>query len=403
MSSTLKPRDARDVLEAVAWAAAEGQPLEVLGHGSKRGLGRPVQAENTLDLSGLSGILAYEPAELYMTALPGTPRTEIEAALAARGQLLAFEPMDLAGLYGAGAGSIGGIFAANLSGPRRFKAGAARDHLLGFKAVSGRGESFKSGGTVVKNVTGYDLSKLACGSFGTLACFTELTFKVLPAPEKTRTLLLYGLEDQAAIAAMAEAAGSPHEVSGLAHLPAAAAARSQVGYVRDVGKAVTAMRLEGTTISVAARLEALRAMFPGVVQEELHGMNSGRLWTEIRDVALLIDAPLVWRVSVPPSEGAATVQRIMQAGVPLTGWFYDQAGGLLWLALEGADPAATLVRGALPPGDGHAMLVRAPEALRAAAPVFQPEPPALAALTARVKEAFDPKRILNPGRMWTGI
>jgi glycolate oxidase FAD binding subunit len=403
MASILKPRDARDVAEVAAWAAAEGQPLEVLGHASKRALGRPVQAEHTLDLSGLAGILSYEPAELFMTALPGTPRAEIEAALAARGQTLPFEPIDLAALYAAGRGSIGGIFAANLAGPRRFKAGAARDHLLGFKAVSGRGESFKSGGTVVKNVTGYDLSKLACGSFGTLACFTELTFKVLPAAEKTRTLLLYGLDDRAAIAAMARAAGAPHEVSGLAHLPAAAAARSEVGYVRDLGKPVTAMRLEGTAISVAARLDALRAMFPGTAQEELHGMNSGRLWTEIRDVAALIDAPLVWRLSVPPSDGAATVERVRQAGVPMRGWLYDQAGGLVWLGLDGADAMPDAVRRVLPPGDGHAMLTKAPEPLRAATAVFQPEPPALAALTRRVKEAFDPKRILNPGRMWAGI
>lgn len=403
MASTLKPRDARDVAEAVAWAAAEGQPLEVLGHGSKRGLGRPVQAEHTLDLSALSGILAYEPAELFMTARPGTPRAEIEAALAARGQMLPFEPIDLAPLYGAGGGSIGGIFAANLAGPRRFKAGAARDHLLGFKAVSGRGESFKSGGTVVKNVTGYDLSKLACGSFGTLACFTEITFKVLPAAEKTRTLLLFGLDEPTAIAAMARASGAPHEVSGLAHLPAAAAALSQVGYVRDAGKPVTAMRLEGTAISVAARLEALRGMFPGIAQEELHGMNSGRLWTEIRDVAALLDAPLVWRLSVPPSEGAATVARVRSTGAPVTGWLYDQAGGQIWLGLDGGDAAAEKLRRELPRSDGHATLVRAPDALRVATAVFQPEPAALAALTRRVKGAFDPKAILNPGRMWAGI
>ncbi len=403
MGSILKPRDAREVLDAVAWAVAEEHPLEVLGTGSKKGMGRPVQAEHALDLSGLSGITAYEPAELYMTALPGTPIAEIKAALAASGQELPFEPIDLSGLYGAGEGSIGGVFACNLSGPRRIKAGAARDHLLGFKAVSGRGEGFKSGGTVVKNVTGYDLSKLACGSFGTLACFTELSFKVLPAAEKTRTLLLYGLDDRAAVQALNRAGGSPHEVSGLAHLPAAAAARSAVGYVRDAGAAVTAIRLEGTPVSTTARLAALRAMFEGVRQEELHGRNSGALWAELRDVAALIAAPIVWRVSVAPTEGPPLVEALLRAGVALTGWFYDWSGGLVWLGLEGADPAAEAIRAALPGIGGHATLMRADAPLRTTLPVFQPEPAPLAALTARVKEAFDPKRILNPGRLYAGL
>lgn len=403
MTSILKPRDAREVLDAVAWAVAEEHPLEVLGSGSKRGFGRPVQAEHALDLSGLSGITAYEPAELYMTALPGTPVAEVKAALAASGQELPFEPIDLDPLYGAGGGTIGGVFACNLSGPRRIKAGAARDHLLGFKAVSGRGEGFKSGGTVVKNVTGYDLSKLACGSFGTLACFTELSFKVLPAAEKTRTLLLYGFDDRGGVMALNRAGGSPHEVSGLAHLPAAAAARSAVGYVRDAGASVTAIRLEGTAVSTTARLAALRAMFEGTRMEEPHGRNSGAFWAEIRDVATLIAAPIVWRVSVAPTQGPPLVDKIRAAGLPVTGWFYDWSGGLVWIGLEGGDAMAEGVRAALPGIGGHATVMRADAAARAALAVFQPEPAPLAALTARVKDAFDPKRILNPGRLYAGL
>lgn len=402
MTSVLKPRDARDVLDAVAWAVAEERPLEVLGSGSKKGFGRPVQAEHALDLSSLSGITAYEPAELYITALPGTPVAEIKSALAASGQELPFEPIDLNALYAAGEGTIGGVFAANLSGPRRIKAGAARDHLLGFKAVSGRGESFKSGGTVVKNVTGYDLSKLACGSLGTLACLTELSFKVLPAAEKTRTLLLYGLDDRAGVVALNRAGGSPHEVSGLAHLPAAAAARSAAGHVRDAGTSVTAIRLEGTGVSTTARLAALKAMFAGTPQEELHGRNSATLWAEVRDVAALVPAPVIWRVSVAPTEGAPLVERLRAADLPIAGWFHDWSGGLVWIGIEG-DPEEERVRGALPSGGGHATLVRATPAARTALPVFQPEPAALAALTRRVKEAFDPKRILNPGRLYAGL
>ena len=166
------------------------------GHGSKRAIGRPAQTDLTLDLSALSGITLYEPEELVLSAKAATPLAEIEALVAAKGQQLAFEPMDYATLLGgvAGRGTIGGALAANLSGPRRIKAGAARDHFLGFSAVSGRGETFKSGGRVVKNVTGYDLCKLIAGSWGTLAAMTEVTIKVLPAAETEETLLIRGLE-----------------------------------------------------------------------------------------------------------------------------------------------------------------------------------------------------------------
>ena len=207
MSETLKPETAEQVLDAVKWAAASKSPLAVKGQGSKEGFGRAVEADCRLDLSGLTGIGCYEPNELFMTAGAATTLAEIEAALRQNNQQMAFEPADLGILLGGegDAGTIGGAIACNLAGPRRIKAGASRDHFLGFNAVSGRGETFKSGGTVVKNVTGFDLSKLIAGSFGTLAVMTEVTFKVLPAPEKTRTVLVLGLSDQDAMKAMAKA------------------------------------------------------------------------------------------------------------------------------------------------------------------------------------------------------
>src|SRR5882672_431555 len=233
MSAALKPTTPAEVVDAVAQAVADEAPLEIVGQGSKRGLGRPVQAARQLDLSGLSGITLYEPNELVLTCGAGTPLMEIEAALKQSNQQLAFEPADLAPLYGGapGGGTIGGALSCNLSGPRRLKAGAARDHFLGFKAVSGRGEAFQAGGRVVKNVTGYDLCKLLAGAHGTLAALTEVTIKVLPASEKSRTVLIYGLDDGSAILALGRAVNSPHEVSGAAHLPAAIAARSAVDFV----------------------------------------------------------------------------------------------------------------------------------------------------------------------------
>ncbi|HZD25842.1 MAG TPA: FAD-binding protein, partial [Alphaproteobacteria bacterium] len=263
MPETLQPADAAQVEEVVRWAVSSTTPLELVGGGGKRGLGRPVAAEHRLALSRLRGVSLYEPEELVLSAGPGTPLSEIEALLAQRGQLLAFEAPDYAGLYGTEPGrqTLGGVIAANLSGPRRIKAGAARDHFLGVEGVSGRGEAFKSGGRVMKNVTGYDLCKLMAGSHGTLAALTALTIKVLPAPEKTRTVLLFGQDPAAAVVALAEAAGSPHEVSGFAHLPADVAARSGVSYVGGAGAAVTAVRVEGPGPSVEHRTAALRELF----------------------------------------------------------------------------------------------------------------------------------------------
>lgn len=407
MPSTFKPTDDTQVLDAVAWAVGAEVPLEVAGRATKRGLGRPFQADHTLDLSALSGINFYEPEELILSAKPSTPLAEIEVALADRAQMLAFEPMDLGPLFGspAGQGSIGGVFACNLSGPRRIKMGAARDHLLGFNAISGRGDAFKSGGRVVKNVTGYDLSKLITGSHGTLAVLTELTFKVLPAPEKTYTVLLAGLDGQAATQAMAAAMNSSHEVAGAAHLPAGIAERSGVSYVAGAGGSVTALRLEGFGPSVEQRCRELRDELAGFGElEELHSRNSARLWAEVRDAVYLAEPAdrLIWRLSVPPSAGHGVAGALGASLGAET--FFDWSGGLVWLSLPpSADAAHDAVRAAVTACGGHATLVRAPADIRAAVPVFQPQPGPLAALSARVKDSFDPKRILNPGRMVAGV
>jgi len=409
-AAVLSPRDEADVRDAVAAALADNAPLEIAGGGTKRGLGRPVAAARRLALGGLSGIALYEPDELVLRAGAATPLAAVEQALAAQGQHLAFEPPDLGPLLGAPAGgqTLGGILACNLAGPRRVKAGAARDHFLGVRAVSGRGEAFKSGGRVVKNVTGYDLCKLLAGSFGTLAVMTEATVKVMPAPEKTRTVLVFGLDDARAAAALAAALNSPHEVSAAAHLPAAVAAVSGVSYVGGAGAAATAVRVEGFEASVTARCAALRELLsPFGAVEELHRHNSARLWREIGDVApFLPDAPLgrgrvVWRLSVPPADGPAALAAV-RATCGGDG-YYDWGGGLVWLSLDPADEAhAPAVRAAVRATGGHALLVRAPEAVRAVVPVFETPAAGAAALSARVKDAFDPARILNPGRMVAG-
>ena len=388
MTNTIKPRDAKELRQTVEWALNEGVTLDVRGEGSKLALGKPMLCDQVVDLSGLSGIVDYAPEELVVTLRAGTPMREVEALLAQRNQMLAFEPPDLGPLLGRepGQGTLVGAVMGNLAGSRRLSAGAARDHLLGFSGVNGRGEAFKSGGRVMKNVTGYDLSKVLAGSWGTLAVLDEVSVKVLPAPDQTATLLLLGLDDAAAVRAMCAAMGSPHEVSGAAHLP---------------GR--TALRLEGVAPSVEARLKGLRELMAdaGAAMEELGTLESRVFWREVRDVVPLkaSASDVVWKISCPPTQGPAIVARIRGKRAAAEA-FYDWSGGLVWLALPAsADADHALVRDAISPTGGHATLIRAPEAVRAAVPVFQPQSPALVALAARVKESFDPKILFNPGRM----
>jgi glycolate oxidase FAD binding subunit len=408
MADDLKPRDAAEVEQAIRSALADGKALEIVGHGTKRAIGRAAQWDATLDLSALTGVTLYEPEELVLSARAGTPLAEIEALVAASKQELAFEPMDYGPLLGtmAGAATIGGVLAANLSGPRRIKAGAARDHFLGFTAVSGRGETFKSGGRVVKNVTGYDLCKLIAGSWGTLAAMTDVTIKTLPRAETEATVLLQNLDDAAARKALAAATGSFADVSAAAHLPAIAAAR--IAETAPARTAVTAFRLEGVAPSVVERksvLEKLLAPLGGL--GSLGEIASRALWRAVRDVTPFAAVGLagsrdLWRISTAPTHGPDVGRALAEkAGAEL---FYDWAGGLVWVALPAANDAhAPLVRAAVAAAGGHATLIRAPAAVRAAVEVFTPEEPALAALTARVRVGFDPQGVLNAGRMWAGV
>jgi glycolate oxidase FAD binding subunit len=406
MPDTLKPRDTREVEDAVRWALDGEKPLEIVGGGSKRGVGRPSQTDITLDLSALSGVTLYEPEELVLSARAATPMAEIESLVASKGQMLAFEPMDFGPVLGgpAGQGTIGGALAANLSGPRRIKAGAARDHFLGFSAVTGRGESIKSGGRVVKNVTGYDLSKLVAGSWGTLAVMTDITIKTLPMPETEETLLVLGLDDPAAITAMTAAMGSACDVSGAAHLPAAVAPRAS-GHQHAM--ALTALRLEGFAPSVAHRkiaLEQLLRRFGAL--DLLAEAQSRAFWRSVRDVGPFAatgtaERPL-WRISTAPTKGAEiATAMVREAGGQA---FYDWAGGLIWVEmLPSRDAGAAAIHRAVAATSGHATLVRAPAAIRAAVDVFPAPESGVAALTRRVKESFDPRGVLNPGRMWAGV
>lgn len=428
-AATIEPRSAAEVRDAVRWALSASAPLEIIGAGTRRAIAERGQAANTLSLGGLAGIVGYEPEELILTVRPGTTLAEIEAALGERSQMMAFEPPSLTAVLGAvGDPTFGGTYATNFAGPRRLTAGAVRDHMLGIEAVSGRGEIFRAGGKVVKNVTGYDLARALAGSWGTLAVLTELTLKVLPRPETEATVVLLGLDPVAAVGAMSKALGIPADVSAAAYLPDAVASAAGLGVT-----AATLLRLEGFGPSVAARQRLLADDALGAhAQTILSADESRRIWSVVREAeifgtgsdasaarhgpdallsssgpARMAPACAIWRCSVAPTAGPAIAAAAPQG----SRWFLDWGGGLVWIEVPAsnqengrgdtnADGGAAAIRKAIRAnGGGHAMLMRAPPSLRATVPTFQPQHDGVASLTGRLRAAFDPERVLNPGRM----
>jgi glycolate oxidase FAD binding subunit len=377
---TLRPTSVDELQDAVADAARAGAKLEIRGGGSKADIGAPREAA-VLDMTGFSGVVDYDPAELVLTALTATPLAQIQALVAERDQMLAFEPFDHGPLFGrpAGAATIGGAIGAGVAGSGRVARGAARDHLLGFQGVSGRGEAFVGGAKVVKNVTGYDLPKVMAGSWGRLAALTEVTLKVLPRGREQITLALEGLDPRQAQAVMARAMGSQADVSAAAHVPGPSG--------------VTALRLEGFGPSVAARRAMLETLLADAGKARALPQDEAEaLWTSIRTLSPLAGDRPLWRINAAPSTGPSVVAALE----PLGGrWLMDWAGGLIWLTLDG-DPAA--VRAAAGAAGGHASLVRAPERLRAAVPALHPQSPGVMALEARVRRAFDPAGVFETGR-----
>ena len=407
---TPRIRDAQDVEEVVRAAIASEQPLEIIGHGSKRLIGQPMTTNALLDLSALNAVTAYEPNELIITVQAGAPLADVLSLIDSKNQQFAFEPINTAPLLGTpNLGTIGGMIGAGLAGPRRIRAGGARDHLLGAHAVSGFGDSFKAGGRVVKNVTGYDLCKLLAGSWGTLAVMTKVTLKVMPRPENERTLVLRGLDDVTANRAMTAALGSPFDVSGAAHVPNSAF-RVDAGGIGGLGsprRAVTLLRLEGIAASATHRAASLgKALAPFGSAEILEDAASMAVWASVRDVQPFaaggaLGAWPVWRIVCPPASGGALGERLARD----TGGdvIYDWGGGLIWAALPPKpDAQAALVRQRVNAAGGHAMLLRASDAVRRNVDVFHPQPGGLAGLSERVRQSFDPKNILNRGRMIRG-
>ncbi len=407
MTDVYMPGDEADLAGFVQAANAGNYPLEVCGFRSKREAGRPTNPAAVVSTAKLSGITFYEPGELVISAKAGTPLHEVEAALARKNQELPFEPADLSRIYGTDpmAASLGAIAAMNISGPRRILRGAARDYLLGVRAVNGEGCPIKSGGKVMKNVTGVDMVKGLCGSWGTLAVLTELTFKVLPKAPESRTVIFLGLADEAATGVMSAAMGTPYEVSGTVHLHGSLVKRLSDAEVAPAKTALTALRLEGAPQSLAYRAGKLRReLAPFGDTYELDNQRSRVFWADIRSLSFLsanFDRPL-WRITVAPSK-AALIVRALSAYFDVSA-AYEWSGGLLWLELPpSSDASVTELRRVLAEFEADSMLMRAPRPVRSGIEVFQPLPLTKMNLVRALKKAFDPAGVLNPGRIYAGV
>lgn len=406
MSELLRPAADWELQQMVSGCAERGLPIEVIGSGSKRAIGRPIESAVTLTTSSLRGIALYEPTELVMSVAAGTPLSAIELELAGRGQMLAFEPIDVGPTTGGpqGGQTMGAVFATNLSGARRIQSGAARDHLLGVKGVNGRAELFQAGGRVMKNVAGYDVSRGLTGSWGTLAVLTQVTFKVVPWPEASATIVFLGLPDELAVELLCTAMSQPLEVSGAVHLQASVAERLDHSGLSSMGKSVTAIRVENFARSVATRKERLKEGLRVYGKTmELDNRETLEFWSELRRLSVMPHGPsLLWRISTKPTMAPKLVTAIKRH-MPVKA-FYDWSGGLVWLEVPAtADAGTAEIRRIVAIHGGHATLIRADSSVRASVEVFPPLSSAVERLTRGLKEAFDPAGILNPGRMYANI
>lgn len=406
MNGEMRPESEAEMADIIKSAASSGTTLEIAGGGSKRAIGRPTNATHVLSTRAMRGITLYEPNEMVMSARAGALVSEVQSVLSKSNQMLAFEPTELAGVIGGDGrrATIGGVFATNASGPRRIAAGAARDHLLGMRGINGRGEIFKNGGRVMKNVTGYDLCKGLAGSWGTLAVFSEVTFKVMPRPPASTTLVLLGLSDEIAIEVLCTVMGTPYEITGAVHIQQPLAVTLDHMGLRGQGKSITAFRLEASPKSIAYRRDKLTAALK--IYGQLHDLeqkSSEAFWDEMTRLSVFQDSdhPL-WRISTAPAKGPAVVAAIGRY-MPVSA-LYDWSGGLIWIDVPvTTDAGAADVRRVVASHGGHATLIRAEAATRAATDVFQTLEPGVQRLSQKLKATFDPANILNPGRMYVAF
>ena len=401
----ISPESEQQALELIQWAVAANRTIAIRGKNSKQGFGFQVEADCSVSMEKLTGILEYYPEELVMSALPGTPLEQVRQELDQHHQHLAFEPLALNRMYQVqDEGTIGGVFSGNLAGPRRFKAGSARDHILGVRAINGRGETWKSGGKVIKNVSGYDMSKLIAGSWGTLSVVTEVIFKVLPAPATSMSLAVWGLPTEQGMALLTDIISTPFETSGLAYLPEPALTAIGQSEMSFPGESLALMRLEGTKLSVSERLRALKQRLPDdYTASVIDQAESVSVWSWIRDVTPLHDAqrtPGILRVSIPPASVAGLTRFIDQLGGCI--WYLDAAGSWLWVGIcqAAGEDKLNAIRQEVSGIGGSTTLYRATATMKKNADIYSFADESIKRLNEKIKDSFDPANILNPGRLY---
>ena len=402
--SILKPTNEKEISEIIKECYKKNIPLEILGSGTKRSIGRNFQFEKTLDLSNYSGIIDYKPEELYIKVKSGTPIKDIKNELEKNNQHLAFEPVDFGFLFSGkkDEGTIGGVMSCNFAGPRRFKAGSIRDHILGFKGINGRGEIIKSGGTVVKNVTGYDLSKILSGAFGTLAVLSEITIKVLPKPESNKTLFINNPHLKKGLEYLHLSLSSSSDPSGAVFYPEIFRSFFTFNDLTFSGP-ITAIRMEGSTLSIDHRIKKLTDEIK-VTNSETNVLSQDQsdiFWEDTRNLKVFskLKENLI-RIVIPASEAFETLNKLKDFDAK---YFVDWGGSLIWLQLDSINTKIlkdikTIVRTA----SGYLTIIKIEENLKASIDVFTVDP-VKHEISEKIKKSFDPKRILNPGKMYIGI
>ena len=411
-NSTECPQNEKEVSSCIKKFYKSNTPIELLGSGSKKKIGRMIQCARTLSLSKLEGIIEYLPEELYIKAKAGTSIKKIEEELKKNNQQLAFEPIDFGTLLNnkSDFGTAGGQVACNISGPRRFKVGSVRDHVLGFRGVNGKGEIIKSGGTVVKNVTGYDLSKLMSGSYGTLVALTEITFKVLPKPEESKTLIIHNQKIETAIDFLDKSVSSSNDVSGAVFFPNDLKVPGCIVDIENTFKlndlkhegSILAIRIEGSRNSISERIENLirELKIVNLNISILDAHQSEIFWNKVKTLEFFSNSKnSIMRIVIPPAESVNLIYQFSNRFK----YYLDWGGALIWLeAFELSEQMFESIRKKVVRVGGYVTMIKNSDYLPYVEEVFTINRERFN-LSQNIKKSFDPKRILNPGKMYTGI
>jgi len=411
-NNTYYPEDEIQVSDIVKELYKKNQPTELIGTGTKNFIGNKIQASKKLSLSKLSGIVEYLPHELYIKIKANTPLELVEQELEKNNQELAFEPIDFGFIQNgiSNKGTIAGYLSCNYAGSRRFKVGSVRDHVLGFKGVNGKGDIIKSGGTVVKNVTGYDLSKLITGSFGTLVALTEITLKVLPKKKLSNTITIH-TEDKKLINELFEKiSSSSSEISGAVYIPEEPKDESydynkeMVFKFNDLQSkgSFLALRIEGDKISINEKIKALTDELKlGELNSTILDVHQSKpFWKKINNLELFkLTKNNLLRVVIPPSKG----NELMQYLGNKYKYYVDWCGSLYWIEVQAKkNDKIGEIKKLIKELEGYLTIIKTSNEFDYEETIFTVDNIRLL-VSEKIKKSFDPKRIFNPGKMYRGI